>query len=82
LKSLLGISLEKVGVRLEESFKTTCAQAARRPAIRLQAWAESIDPFRADRIFALDERLTHQFEKTLAMLIRMRELRMVGSAVN
>ena len=32
------------------------------------------DPFRADRIFALDERLTRQFEKTLAMLIRLREM--------
>jgi hypothetical protein len=34
-----------------------------------------MDPFRADRIFALDERLTRQFGKTLAMLIRLREMR-------
>ena len=34
-----------------------------------QADGESLDPFRADRIFALDERLTRQFGKTLAMLI-------------
>ena len=54
-------------------------QASRRPAIRLQAQGESLDPHRADRIFALDERLTRQFEKTLAMLIRLRELRLAGS---
>lgn len=29
---------------------------------------------RADRIFALDERLTRQFGKTLTMLIGMREI--------
>ena len=52
-------------------------QASRRPAIRLQAQGESLDPHRADRIFALDERLTRQFEKTLAMLIRLREVRVV-----
>ena len=44
-----------------------------------QADGESLDPFRADRIFALDERLTRQFGKTLAMLVRMRE---TGSIVD
>ncbi len=53
-------------------FEKTRSHAARRPAIRLQAWGESLDPFRADRILALDERLTRQFEKTLAMLLRLR----------
>lgn len=33
-------------------FEKTRGQAARRPAIRLQAWGESLDPFKADRIFA------------------------------
>lgn len=36
-----------------------------------------MDPFRADRIFALDERLTRQFEKVPTMLVRLRELRAV-----
>lgn len=31
-------------------------------------------PFRADRILALDERLTRQLGKTLAMLIRLGEM--------
>lgn len=57
------------------TIETTHSQAARRPAIRLQAHGESLDPFRADRIFALDERLTRQFEKALAMFIRVREVR-------
>jgi len=55
-------------------IEKTRSQATRRPAIRLQAWGESLDPFRADRIFALDERLTRQFSKTLAMLIKLREM--------
>jgi len=58
-------------------FETTRAQAARRPAIRLQAWGESVDPFRLDRVYALDERLTRQFGKTLAMLIGLRQMRVV-----
>jgi hypothetical protein len=56
------------------TIEQTRSQAARRPAIRLQAHGESMDPFRADRIFALDERLTRQFGKTLTMLIRMRQM--------
>ena len=55
-------------------IETTRLQAERRPAIRLQACGESMDPFRADRILALDERLTRQFGKVLAMLIRLREI--------
>jgi hypothetical protein len=34
--------------------------------------------FRLDRIFALDQRLTRQFEKTFTMLIRLREMRPAG----
>jgi len=50
------------------------ALSIRRP----QAGGDSLDPFRADRILALDERLTRQFGKTLVTLIRLRE--MSGSA--
>jgi hypothetical protein len=56
-------------------IEKTRSQAERRPAIRLQAHGESLDPFRADRIFALEERLTRQFGKMLAMLIRLRDVR-------
>jgi hypothetical protein len=56
-------------------FDTTRAQVARRPAIRLQAHGESLDPWRMDRILALDDRLIRQFEKTLAMLLKLKEMR-------
>lgn len=46
-----------------------------RPSIRLQAHGESLDPIRMDKLLALDERLTRQFEKALGMLIRLQELR-------
>lgn len=55
--------------------KTTRGQLARRPAIRLQAQGESLDPFRMNLLLTLDERLTRQFEKTLAMLLKLQELR-------
>ena len=50
------------------------ALSIRRP----QAGGDSLDPFRADRILALDERLTRQFGKTLVTLIRLREMRPAG----
>ncbi len=58
-----------------EIFTSTRGEVSRRPAIRLQAYGESLDPFRADKIFALDERLNRQFEKVLGMLLRLQELR-------
>lgn len=45
------------------------------PAYHVGGLRESLDPFRADRILALDERLTRQFGKTLTLLIQLRELR-------
>jgi len=41
-----------------------------------------MDPYRADRIFALGERVTRQFGKTLAMLIRLQEVRLAGSVAS
>lgn len=57
-------------------YKKTRDEIARRPVILLQAQGESLDPFRMDRILALDERLLRQFEKTLAMLVRLKEMRL------
>ena len=45
------------------------------PMIRAQAWGESLDPQRIERLLGLDERLTRQFEKALSMLIRLQERR-------
>jgi hypothetical protein len=36
---------------------------------------ESLYPFRFERILALDERLTRQMQRTLAMLVRLQEMR-------
>jgi integrase len=45
-----------------------------RPAIRLQAFGESLDPVRIERLLAIDARLDRQFEKALSALIQLREL--------
>jgi len=50
------------------------AEARLRPEVRLQAWGESLDPDRMDRLMQLDERLTRQYEKLLGMLERLRRL--------
>jgi hypothetical protein len=55
---------------------TTRGQLSRRPAIRLQAQGESLDPFRMNLLLTLDERLVRLFEKTLAMLLKLQELRL------
>jgi hypothetical protein len=56
----------------DPSHRRAGKRVARRSAPKHQAEGESLDPFRADRIFALDERLTRQLEKTLAMLVSLR----------
>lgn len=52
-------------------FRKHLAGAKSGPAIRLQAWGESLDPDRMDRLMQLDERLTRQYEKLLGMLERI-----------
>ena len=60
--------------RRPRNVGVTARRWGKRGEIASLVWGESVDPFRADRVYALDERLTRQFEKTLAMLIRLREL--------
>lgn len=48
---------------------------AARPAIRAQAIAESFDPIRLRQLWDMEARLDRQFEKALAMLIRLQEMR-------
>lgn len=57
------------------NHRSTRGELVRRPAIRLQAQGESVDPFRMNLLLTLDERLTRLFEKTLAMLLKLQELR-------
>ena len=40
------------------------------PLVRLQAWGESLDPDRMDRLMQLDQRLTRRYEKLMGMLER------------
>ena len=58
-------------------FRAHLAGARGGPMVRLQAFGESLDPFRMEKLFALDERLTRQFEKAMGMLIRLQEMRRV-----
>lgn len=53
-------------------FSKHRAGAQAGPTVRLQAWGESLDPHRMDRLMQLDERLTRQYEKLLGMLERVR----------
>lgn len=53
-------------------FRKHLAGAQAGPTVRLQAWGESLDPHRMDRLMQLDERLTRQYEKLLGMLARVR----------
>lgn len=53
-------------------FRQDRAGAEAGSVVRLQAWGESLDPHRMDRLMQLDERLTRQYEKLLGMLERAR----------
>jgi hypothetical protein len=46
-----------------------------RPAVRLQAFGESLDPARIERLLSIEARLDRQFEKALSMLMQLQELR-------
>ena len=67
-ESLLGFLL----VHARPKVNRIEADMALRPQVRLQAWGESLDPNRMDRLMQLDERLTRQFEKLQGMLERAR----------
>lgn len=54
-------------------FKSSLAGYESGSSIRLQAWGESLDPARADKLLALDERVMRQYEKALGMLLRLQD---------
>lgn len=56
-------------------FRSSYQGAGAGPAIRLQAWGESLDPERADKLMALDERLMRQYEKAMGMFLKLKQLR-------
>jgi hypothetical protein len=57
-------------------FRKHLAGARGGPAVRLQAWGESLAPDRMDRLTQLDERLTRQYEKVLGMLLKLQAIRL------
>jgi hypothetical protein len=62
-------------VEVQPYFKSSLAGYEAGSSIRLQAWGESLDPVRSDKLLALDERLMRQFEKVLSMLLRLKDFR-------
>lgn len=56
-------------------YRNARAQVAHNPAIRRQAFGESLDPDRAAGLQAYDLRLDRQIERTLAMLLKLQEVR-------
>ncbi len=63
---------------VEPADKAVAASNAVRPAVRLQAFGESLDPDRIERLMAIDARLDRQFEKALSMLIQLQQMRAAG----
>jgi hypothetical protein len=68
-------SLERfISAEVLPFFRKHLAGAQAGPTVRLQAWGESLDPHRMDRLMQLDERLLRQYEKLLGMLERSRRI--------
>ena len=63
-----------LGAEILPFFRKQLAGARGGPLVRLQAWGESLDPDRMDRLMQLDERLTRQYEKLMGMLERTRRI--------
>ena len=61
--------------KLEPWLSDMGREADERPAVRLQAYGECLDPSRMDTLMGLDERLGRQFEKAMGMLLKLQELR-------
>lgn len=62
---------------LRGSVRTEMAELVKsveeRDAVRLQAWGQSIDPIRYVKLLALEGELDRQFERTLGMLLKLKE---------
>lgn len=60
---------------LQEQMTDQIQAVEQRPAVRLQVWGQSLDPFRTAKLMALDGELDRQFERTLGMLLKLQNLR-------
>lgn len=59
-------------VKVLPYFKSSLAGYEAGPSIRLQAWGESLDPSRLDKLFALDERLMRKYRQSLGLLMKLK----------
>ena len=58
------------------SFKALRKELANRPLIREQAFAQSLDPDKLERLGRYEVSLDRKFERTLAMLLRLKGRRL------
>jgi hypothetical protein len=61
-------------------FETRRKELANRPLIREQAFGESLDPDKLERLGRYEVHLDRKLERTLAMLLRLKELRRMPEA--
>jgi hypothetical protein len=65
---------------LQEQMTEQIQAVEQRSAVRLQVWGQSLDPFRAAKLMALDGELDRQFERTLGMLLKLQAWRADGKS--
>ena len=56
-------------------FEARRKELANRPLIREEAFGESLDPDKLERLGRYEVHLDRKFERTLAMLLRLKDLR-------
>jgi hypothetical protein len=61
-------------------FETRKKELANRPLIREQAFGESLDPDKLERLGRYEVHLDRKFERMLAMLLRLKDLRRMPEA--
>jgi hypothetical protein len=57
------------------SFETRKKELAHRPLVREQAFGEALDPYKLERLGRYEVHLDRKLERTLAMLLRLKDLR-------
>jgi hypothetical protein len=61
-------------------YETRRKKLANRPLIREQAFGEALDPYKLERLSRYEVHLDRKLERTLAMLLKLKELRSVDPA--
>ena len=56
-------------------YETRRFELANRPLIREQAFGEALDPYKLERLGRYEVHLDRKLERTLAMLLRLKDLR-------